>query len=695
MLDFIKSVRWIIKKNWYKYILELIFGITLAIISLFPTIVLGRLVDAIKGDETVIVFDEAKENKKDYYVYTDTIVSGDNIIYDITFVNDSNNISINDNNLFIKENTKFSFETEGKTTLKIGSDNSNVLLKLNGEEINPNSKGVYSLTKGNVEIIALSDIEIEYINISIITLTSHFVIYEVLIPFLVIIFAIYVVALIKRTIQNFLTTRIYYMLHDRYMKSIFIQDASFFEKFQSGDLLSRALGDINTVKFSAGNRLLNIFFELLTVIVAFIYMIYINPILAICCFVPLTLILICNILLKRIVKQNYKRVREKNAELSNVILESITNVRTIRAYSKEEDSYNKNIKYSKEAYKIEVKNIKINVIFEPLFQFIVSISTFICFALGAYFYYKGEISVAGLAKFYMVLGLFQAPLKKIGNMINNFYQSLISADRLNEIYNSKTNIKSGDLILDEIETIEFKNFVFSYPDDTFETIKGISFKINKGETVGIVGRTGSGKSTIAKQLLRQYETEDNELFINDKPIEEYNKEELRRKISYVPQEHVLFSRSVFDNVLLGKNDASLSEINEAIDLADFRKDIENLSNGLETIVGEYGVTLSGGQKQRLGIARAFLKNSDVLILDDSLSAVDGKTEANIISNLQKFRKNKTNIIVCHRLSQVKDADKIIVLNNGEIIESGNHESLMKSQGWYYRQYLSQQIKEVD
>ena len=162
-------------------------------------------------------------------------------------------------------------------------------------------------------------------------------------------------------------------------------------------------------------------------------MVYINPVLAIASFIPLTLILVCNILLRRIVKQNYKRVREKNAELSNVILESITNVRTIRAYSKEDDSYNKNLKYSKEAYKIEVKNIKINVIFEPLFQFIVSVSTFICFALGGYFYYKGQITITGLAKFYMVLGLFQAPLKKIGNMINNFYQSLISAERLNEI----------------------------------------------------------------------------------------------------------------------------------------------------------------------------------------------------------------------------------------------------------------------
>jgi len=688
MLDFIKSVSWIIKKNWYKYILELIFGISLAIVSLFPTIIIGRLVDEIKGDEIIISFkDDIKKEGKSYFVY-----DGNNEINGVVFEN------INDLDGAIEFNTssKITFINEEKITLDFNfKTKNNELLVYQDGELVKGKNDRFTIEKGEITIISNTDSVLKSIEFIEVTLTKHFVIYDILIPFLIIIFAIYILALIKRTIQNYLTTSIYYLLHNRYMESIFIQDAKFFESFQSGDLLSRALGDINTVKFSAGNRLLNIFFELLTVIVAFIYMIIINPLLAILCFIPLTFILICNILLKRIVKENYKRVREKNAELSNVILESITNVRTVRAYSKENESYENNLKYSKEAYKIEVKNVKINVIFEPLFQFIVSISTFICFLVGAYLYYKGDISISSLAKFYMVLGLFQAPLKKIGNMINNFYQSLISADRLNEIYNSKSNIKSGKLELEQINSIEFKNFTFNYPNDTFNTLNNINLKIERGMTLGIVGKTGSGKSTLIKQLLRQYETNDNEIYINDLPIESYNKESIRKMVSYVPQEHVLFSRSVYENVLLGDRSATIDDINKAIDLADFRKDIENLSDGLDTIVGEYGVTLSGGQKQRLGIARAFLKNSDILIFDDSLSAVDGKTEANIISNLKEYRSDKTNIIICHRLSQVKEADKIIVLNNGNIVECGNHNELMNLHGWYYNQYLSQQMKEVD
>ena len=181
------------------------------------------------------------------------------------------------------------------------------------------------------------------------------------------------------------------------------------------------------------------------------------------------------------------------------------------------------------------------------------------------------------------------------------------------------------------------------------------------------------------------------IYINGIEIAEYNKESIRERISYVPQEHVLFSRSVYDNVKLGKKNAKKEEISRAIALADFEKDVENLVDGLNTIVGEYGVTLSGGQKQRLGIARALLKDQDVLILDDSLSAVDGKTEANIIKSLKEFRSNKSNIIVCHRLSAVMHADNIIVLDKGEIIERGNHEKLMALKGWYYEQFNNQKM----
>ena len=530
------------------------------------------------------------------------------------------------------------------------------------------------------------------------TLTQHMLIFEIFLPFIGSVFLIYLCATSMRLSQNRLTTSLYYALHKKYMESIMVQDAYFFEDFKAGDLLTRALGDINQVKFSAGNRLLKIFTESMTVVITFIALIFINKTLALFCFLPLTLIFISNILLKRIVKKNWALVRQKHSEMGNKVLESITNVRTIRAFSKEEEDYNENIKYSDAAYVVEKNNLKVNVIFQPLFQFIVGVSTVICYGLGAYYYSRGLITLSQLVKFVMYLNQFQAPLTAIGNLVNNFYQSMISAERLNEVYYSKSRVIDlpSATNADGLSVLEFKDFSFKYKDDAFYALKNINLKIEQGKTVGIVGKTGSGKSTLVRQLVRQLPADSKHILLNGKTIDNYNKESIRRMVSYVPQEHVLFSRSVYDNVKLGKENATKEEIEEAIKLADFEKDIENLSNGLDTIVGEYGVTLSGGQKQRLAIARAFLKNSDILILDDSLSAVDGKTEANIIDTINNYRKDKTNIIIAHRLSAVMQADNIIVLDKGEITESGTHSELMKKKGWYYTQFKNQQMnKEGD
>ncbi len=575
MFKFIKSMAWFIKKNWYRYIFVLFFGLLLTFINLIPAMLTGKLADSIEKN----------------------------------------------------------------------------------------------------------------------SLSMDFLIYSFFIPFLITIFALYIVATTKRFCQNRLTTTLYYALQVRYMENILVQDATFFERFQSGDLLTRALGDVNTVKFSGGNRLLNIFIEFMTVVVTFIAMCFIDPILAICCFVPLSFIFFANFFLKAKVKRNWKLVREKNSEMGNVILESITNVRTIRAFSKEEENYEKNLTYSQASYDVEKANLKFNVVFQPMFQSIVAISMIICYGLGAYFYFIERISIANLMQFVMYLNLFQAPLTNIGNMINNFYQSLISADRLNEVYNSKSIVKDDEdaISLEQVKSIEFKDFTFRYIGDNQDVLSHINLSIKKGQTIGIVGQTGSGKSTLVKQLVRQFPISNGTLFINHKPIESFMQESVRSKVGYVPQEHILFSRSVEQNVAIGDKCKTEEEIEQAIALADFAKDIHNLPKGLETIVGEYGVTLSGGQKQRLSIARAFLKDADVLVLDDSLSAVDGKTEANIIQTLKEYRSNKTNIIVAHRMSAVMHADEIIVLNQGRIVERGTHDELMRLKGWYYEQFVSQQM----
>lgn len=527
------------------------------------------------------------------------------------------------------------------------------------------------------------------------SITIEFLLSSVVIPYLITIGLLYGVNTTKRLMQNRLKVKLYYALQVRYMENILVQDATFFERFQSGDLLTRALGDVKSVNFSGGNRLLNIFLEFMTVVVTFVAMLFINWQLSILCIIPLSCIFFANLFLRKKVKQNWKLVREKSSVMGNVILESITNVRTIRAFSKEEENYNKNLKYSNETYNVEKKNLKINVIFFPMFQSIVAVATIIAYGLGAYFCYKGELTVPNLVQFTLYLNLFQGPLTNIGNMINNFYQSLISADRLNEIYDSKSRvIDNKDDSLHEIKTIEFRDFSFRYDGDNEDVLKNIDLKIAEGQTLGIVGKTGSGKTTLVRQLMRQLPIESGKIYINGEQIQDFDQKTVRKNIGYVPQEHILFSRSVLKNVLIGDSNATEDEVNNAVSLADFEKDIDMLANGYDTIVGEYGVTLSGGQKQRLAIARAFLKNADVLIMDDSLSAVDGKTEANIIKSLKNYRSNRTNIIVAHRLSAVMHADLIIVMDKGEIVERGTHETLMEDKGWYYEQFVAQAMEEV-
>ena len=527
-------------------------------------------------------------------------------------------------------------------------------------------------------------------------LTTDILMFNILLPFVGTIFGIYLLSTTKRFCQNRLTTTLYFALHQRYMSSIFKQDATFFEKYQAGDLLTRALGDINTVKFSGGNRLLNIFVEAMSVVFTFVAMTLIDPLLATYAFLPMTLIFVSNIYLRKKVKENWKLVREKHSLMGNKVLESITNVRTIRAFSKEEEDYKSNISYSDIAYDVEKRNLKINVIFQPLFQFIVAVSTIIAYAVGAYFYKIGRITeIALLLQFIMYLNMFQSPLTNIGNMLNNFYQSLISAQRLNEVYDSKSEIVSGNLKLDRIDSIEFKNFEFKYINDEYDVLQSINLKINRGQTIGIVGRTASGKSTLVRQLLRQLPTANEEIYINGVAIENYAKEDIRRHIAYVPQEHVLFSKTVRQNIKIGKLNSTDDEIDFVVESSALKHDIEALHSGMDTIVGEYGVTLSGGEKQRVAIARAFLKDSDVLILDDSLSALDGKTEKVITKNIKKYRKNKTTIIVAHRLSCLAFADMIIVLDHGKIVESGSHKDLMSKKGWYYEQYNTQMMNGGD
>jgi ATP-binding cassette, subfamily B, multidrug efflux pump len=287
------------------------------------------------------------------------------------------------------------------------------------------------------------------------------------------------------------------------------------------------------------------------------------------------------------------------------------------------------------------------------------------------------------------------PMFAIGELINIMQRGNASLDRVNETLAYQADVKDQQNLVQigAPDRIEFKGVTFQYPSSVVKNLDHVSFSIEHGQTLGVVGKTGSGKTTLVKQLLREYPLGSGEILISDTPIEQLSIDAVHEWIGYVPQDHILFSRTVRENIIFGKMNASEAEVEKAIEIAAFKKDLTILPEGMKTLVGEKGVSLSGGQKQRISIARAITVDPEILILDDSLSAVDAKTEKAIIENIQAERAGKTTIITTHRLSAVEHADCILVLDDGRVIESGTHEQLLEMNGWYKEQFDRQQVEE--
>lgn len=484
-------------------------------------------------------------------------------------------------------------------------------------------------------------------------------------------------------------------IRSNFLSHLLKMTPAFYEKNRTGDLMARATNDLKAVSITAG-------FGILTLVDSSVWMltllftmgIMISWKLTLAAIIPLPIMAILMKVYGNRIHKRFMEAQDAFGELNDRVLESIAGVRVIRAYVQEKADMARFHQLTEDVYQKNIKVAKIDSLFDPTIKIFVGISYLIGIGYGAYLVFHQAITLGSLVSFNVYLGMLIWPMFAIGELINVMQRGNASLDRVNETlaYVEEVGNPLQPVQVPSANRINYNEVTFSYPSSKVNNLQNITFQLLQGHTLGIVGKTGSGKTTLIKQLLRQYPLGTGVLTISDVPIDEQSLGQVRGWIGYVPQDHVLFSRTVKENILFGKMDASDEELAEAINLAAFRKDLEMLPDGLETLVGEKGVALSGGQKQRISIARALIKDPEILILDDSLSAVDAKTEKRILENIRDVRQDKTTIITTHRMSAVQHADHIIVLDEGKVVEEGTHEQLLAIEGWYKEQFLRQQVE---
>lgn len=472
--------------------------------------------------------------------------------------------------------------------------------------------------------------------------------------------------------------------------------SQFYEKFRSGDLMTRMTSDIDSMGMLLGFGLMIVLADG-SMLLSFLAVMFfsISWEVTIVSLIPLIIFGIIIYFVSKEVDIRYEAVRDSVAQLSNEVLEVVDGVRVMRAYGHKE--------LEQERFQRKTQNVVdkanrlaiINGLFGQVAKLFGGLSIAIGLAYCSYLLSKGSLSVGQLVSFQLYLSMLSGSVWGMSEIVVIYQQAKVSFSKIQELLEATDDMEEdGKQDIDSINSIQFNQYSFQYRDAHNKSLNDINFELKKGQTLGIVGKTASGKTTIIKQLLRQYPIDTRgSIHINNLPIQDYRRESLESLIGYVPQEHILFSQTIKYNILFGNQKATEDfDLKEAIANADFTKDIDRMSEGLETLIGEKGVAISGGQKQRVSIARALIRQPDLLILDDSLSAVDAKTEKAIINNIRKLRADKTNIIVTHRLSAVSQADIIIVVEDGRIIEMGNAAELIKAGGWYYAQYKIQQAE---
>ena len=472
-------------------------------------------------------------------------------------------------------------------------------------------------------------------------------------------------------------------------------DQVFYQKYRTGDLMAHATNDLNAIQNVAGAGILTFADAFISgVLTVIAMMFFVDPRLTLIALIPFPLLALLSSKLGNKMHEAFKDSQAAFSKLNDKTQESITGIKVIKTFGQEQEDiedFEEKIKHSIE------KNTKVNnldALFDPLITLIIGLSYIISIILGGYYVSTGVISIGQLISFFNYIGMLVWPMFAIGRFFNVIQRGNASYDRVSELLNEKSHIVEMTTGIKEPAKgdISFNVDEFIYSGDEEATLKDIHFDLKEGQTLGIVGKTGAGKTTILKLIMREYDNYQGSVAINNHDLQEYTLDALLHSIGYVPQDHFLFSMTVRDNIRFGAPKATQEEVEKIAEEASVHEDILGFSEKYDTMVGERGVSLSGGQKQRISIARALLVQPELLILDDALSAVDAKTEEKILTNLKESRANKTTIISTHRLSSVKHANEIIVIDEGKIIERGTHDELIAMNGWYQKMFDYQQLE---
>jgi ATP-binding cassette, subfamily B, multidrug efflux pump len=489
------------------------------------------------------------------------------------------------------------------------------------------------------------------------------------------------------------------LLRNRLYELFTKQSPQFYHKRRTGDLMAHATNDISAIEMTAGDGVLTLIDSFSTggmVILAMAFTVSWK--LTLIALLPMPIMAFATSRYGTKLHQRFHVAQEAFSDINDKVQENISGVRVIKAFGQEGPEVKE---FEKLAHDVATKNIhvaKIDALFDPTIMIIVALSFFLTVAFGSVMVVDGTLTIGQLTEFTVLLGRLIWPMLAFGFLFNIVERGRASWDRVNALLHVKPDIVDAEDAVADVPSgaLEIAIDRFVYPEKEIPSMENVRFDLLQGQTLGIVGKTGSGKTTLLKLLLREFDLKESEgdIRIGGLSIYRYQVNALRGTIGYVPQDHFLFSATIAENIAFGKPDATLDEIKAAAKLACIHEDILHFEDGYGTIVGERGVTLSGGQKQRISIARALLMDPEILILDDSLSAVDAKTEKAILDALAESRRNKTTLITAHRLSAIEAADLILVLEEGRIAERGQHDALMEQGGWYAEMYSRQQLESL-